>query len=177
MTEQLRLTKRDGEGRCPYCRDPIGLLPAGTCGGCGVAVHADCRNALARCPTIGCAADGASAPVVAPYRPTGPTTVVTPPPPIVVIEEPAPRRRRQPAPRPGPSTLARVVAPLRALVKRASWFTLGAIALLFFVPPMIHLFHRTGDRVWLTLAGGLLGVIATILYVLGTFWPLGRGGR
>ncbi|HZV01131.1 MAG TPA: hypothetical protein VFF73_30745 [Planctomycetota bacterium] len=65
------------EARCAYCHDaPRGALVA--CASCGALLHAECRSALGRCTTLGCASgavlptDGA-APlgVTVAYRPNG----------------------------------------------------------------------------------------------------------
>lgn len=94
MTE-LRVSERarEGDGRCAYCHDALDAEAAATCGDCGVGMHADCADALGRCPTVGC--PGAwIAPTPAGARGT---TLVGPPPPGAgppAAEASAPRGRR-----------------------------------------------------------------------------------
>ena len=58
MLEQAREADRPARARCAVCHDERGDLIV--CGGCGTWCHADCRAALASCPTLGC---GAKSPV------------------------------------------------------------------------------------------------------------------
>lgn len=48
----MRLSPRTSAARCAYCFGPPGQ--AVTCAGCGTLVHAECRTASGRCPTLGC---------------------------------------------------------------------------------------------------------------------------
>lgn len=61
--------KVSGQIRCAYCHEQArGLLDC--CNACGVVLHAECRRALKRCPTLGC-----SAPAAASLEPTAPGRV------------------------------------------------------------------------------------------------------
>lgn len=53
MAPAIRLDVRAGtRARCSICHDNLG--PLRRCAGCGTAFHADCREGLARCPSLGC---------------------------------------------------------------------------------------------------------------------------
>lgn len=48
-----RAREARNEGRCVYCHAPAGEAPV-VCPGCGTLVHAECLEALKKCPTLGC---------------------------------------------------------------------------------------------------------------------------
>ena len=49
--------------RCGYCHgEAHGLLEG--CSECGILLHADCRRALGRCPTLGCLSPSVQSPPV-----------------------------------------------------------------------------------------------------------------
>ena len=52
MLGGMRLSPRTSAARCAYCFGPPG--EGVTCAGCGTLVHAECRTASGRCPTLGC---------------------------------------------------------------------------------------------------------------------------
>lgn len=46
--------REDSAATCVFCRETLGAA-AVTCEGCGVGLHAGCRDELRKCPTLGCA--------------------------------------------------------------------------------------------------------------------------
>ncbi len=76
--------------RCGYCHgEAHGLLEG--CSECGILLHADCRRALGRCPTLGCLSPSVqSPPVVGP----APLADETPDPTEALPEVPEPRWAR-----------------------------------------------------------------------------------
>lgn len=81
------MKEREGaQERCPYCRDDLGVADVLRCPACVVLIHANCRDALERCPTVGCEgfADLPAAPIAPVESPAGQpftvgSTIVTPP--------------------------------------------------------------------------------------------------
>jgi hypothetical protein len=51
----LSVSERPADRRCPFCHDALASARSVECDGCRVAVHAECRDLLGGCPTLGCA--------------------------------------------------------------------------------------------------------------------------
>lgn len=50
----LKLSERaDSAATCVFCREALDAAPV-SCPGCGVGLHAACRDEVSRCPTLGC---------------------------------------------------------------------------------------------------------------------------
>jgi hypothetical protein len=50
----LKLSERAGSAAtCVFCKEPLGTASV-SCPGCGVGLHAACRDEVSRCPTLGC---------------------------------------------------------------------------------------------------------------------------
>lgn len=61
----MRVDERSGDRRlrCAYCHDGVDeRAVVDHCPSCDVVLHADCRRALGRCPTVGCEASRPAAP-------------------------------------------------------------------------------------------------------------------
>jgi hypothetical protein len=50
----LRISRKAGGGRCPYCRDSLSEDGTRDCADCGTAYHGACWGELGGCATLGC---------------------------------------------------------------------------------------------------------------------------
>jgi hypothetical protein len=59
MTDDVRrsiASRPESALRCALCHADLGEAAAARCAGCGTLLHAECRDGLAGCPTLGCVA-------------------------------------------------------------------------------------------------------------------------
>ncbi|MEZ0230715.1 MAG: hypothetical protein ACAI25_18985, partial [Planctomycetota bacterium] len=78
--EGIKVNEARGPTTCAYCHDELDADHV-LCGSCGGGLHRDCREALGRCATLGCAGDTARAAaptVVHVERPPEPTRAPEP---------------------------------------------------------------------------------------------------